>query len=337
MTEAAESYLVWPYVDVHAHVHARRRDAGGAGAPARPGEQSFERYLARMAQTNIVAAIPSPAGEGRWGRATLTGEGLGGSEGIRERVGEVREANDATAAGCRRYPERFPIGLALLEPGLGRAAVDEVERAMGEAGLVGLMCPPRATDLSEPGPGATEDALGAVLEPALEVVDARGGLALLHVGRLVGGIAPARVAADYARRFGRTTFVMANVSSSEAEHRDSIDAFAGLENVWCDFAQHPDTPDRAWDVADLVRGLSAGRLLFGSDAPYSDYRPLQDQIEAARIDAPRKDRIAWANAVDLIGRFRPGWTPPHAPPSPPGGPAGVDLWGKVPGKPGRLL
>jgi predicted TIM-barrel fold metal-dependent hydrolase len=353
MKDAAESYLVWPYVDVHAHIHGRRREAGGAAAPAPPGEQSFERYLARMAQTNIVAAIPSPAGPGRRGRRGRHREGIeraGGAEGIEgiwEGVPEVREANDATAAGCRLYPERFPIGLAFLDPRLGRVAVDEIERAMGEAGLVGLMCPPRAGAGFEAGPdnarpGTTGDAtagdaLGAVLLPALEVVDARGGLALLHVGHQVGGIAPARVAAGYARRFGRTTFVMATVSPNEPEHRESIDAFAGLENVWCDLAQHPDTPDRAWDLADLVRGLSAGRLLFGSDAPYWDYRPLQDQIEAARIDSPRKDRIAWANAVDLIGHFRPGWTPPRTPPSPPDGPAGVDLWRTGPGKSGRLL
>ena len=64
-----------------------------------------------------------------------------------------------------------------------------------------------------------------------------------------------------------------------------------------------------------TRGLSAGRLLFGSDTPYYDYRRLQEDIEAARIDAPRKDRITWANAVDLIRRFRPDWTPPRTPPA----------------------
>src|SRR5919204_591351 len=62
-----------------------------------------------------------------------------------------------------------------------------------------------------------------------------------------------------------------------------VAVLAGLENVWCDFAQHPDTADASWDLHDLVRGLGAGRLLFGSDAPYADYRLLQEQIEAARI------------------------------------------------------
>ena len=130
---------------------------------------------------------------------------------------------------------------------------------------------------------------------------------------------------------------------NEAEHHESIAAFAGLENVWCDFAQHPGHPadsrgaGGAWDLADLVRGLSASRLLFGSDTPYYDYRLLQQEIEAARIDAPRKDRITWANAVDLIRRFRPDWTPPRTPPGVPDEFAGVDVWRQQSGKPGRLL
>ena len=301
MSTADELYLVWPYVDVHAHI---RTTVGRTP----PGGQSFERYLARMAQTNVVAAIPSTARGGPRERGRQ----------------DVQAQNDATAAGCRRDPERFPIGLALVEPAFGPDAAGEIERAMTQAGLAGLMCPP----------GIAGDALASALPPSLEVVDRLYGLALLHVGG--GGIEPGAAAA-YARRFRRTSFIMANVSMDEAGHRASLAALAGLENVWCDFAQHPDTADASWDLHDLVRGLGAGRLLFGSDAPYADYRLLQEQIEAARIDAPRKDRITWGNAVDLIRRFRPGWTPPRTPPRLPDGPAGADLWRRRPGEPGRLL
>jgi hypothetical protein len=86
-----------------------------------------------------------------------------------------------------------------------------------------------------------------------------------------------------------------------------------------------------------VRGLSAGRLLFGSDAPYCDYRLLQQEIEAARMDAPRKDRLTWGNATDLIRRFRPGWTPPRTRPPMPDEFAGIDLWRREPGNSGRLV
>jgi predicted TIM-barrel fold metal-dependent hydrolase len=306
MSIASEFDLVWPFIDVHAHV-------GMTVNRTPPVGQSFEKYLARMAQSNVVAAISSTAGGGPRERGIL----------------DVRDQNDATAAGCRRYPDRFPIGLALLEAGFGQAAVDEIERAMTDAGLAGLMCHP----------GMSGHALDATLHPALEVVDARVGLALLHVG---GRDANPSAAADLARHFRRTTFIMAHVSMNERQHRESIAAFAGLENVWCDFAQHPGHPATAagaggpWDIVDLVRGLSASRLVFGSDTPYYDYRYLQQEIEAARIDAPRKDRITWANAADLIHRFRPNWTPPRTPPAVPDEFDGVDVWQHQPGKPLRL-
>src|SRR5689334_17810364 len=185
MTTGEDSYLVWPYVDVHAHV-------GTTVNRTPPVGQSFEKYLARMAQSNIVAAIPSTAGGGPRERGIL----------------DVRDQNDATAAGCRRYADRFPIGLALVEVGFGQAAADEIERAMAQAGLAGLMCHP----------GMSGHALDAVLYPSLEVVDARGGLALLHVG---GRGAEPPAAAELARRFRRTTFIMAHVSMNEAEHRAS--------------------------------------------------------------------------------------------------------------------
>src|SRR5437867_8439150 len=206
MNTANDLDLVWPYVDVHAHV-------GTTVNRTPPVGQSFEKCLARMAQTNIVAAIPSTAGGGPRERGIL----------------DVRDQNDATAAGCRQYPDRFPLGLALVEAGFGPAAADEIERAMTQAGLAGLMCHP----------GMSGHALDAALYPALEVVDARGGLALLHVG---GRGAGPSAAADLARRFRRTPFIMAHVSMNEPEHRESIADFAGLENVWCDFAQHPSDP-----------------------------------------------------------------------------------------------
>src|SRR5436190_12199399 len=160
---ANDPYLVWPFIDVHAHM-------GTTVNRTPPVGQSFEKYLARMAQTNVVAAIPSTAGGGPRERGTL----------------DVRDQNDATAACCRRYPERFPIGLALVEAGFGPAAAGEIERAMAQAGLAGLMCHP----------GMSGHALDAVLHPALEVVDAREGLALLHVG---GRGAEPSAAADLAR------------------------------------------------------------------------------------------------------------------------------------------
>jgi predicted TIM-barrel fold metal-dependent hydrolase len=123
---------------------------------------------------------------------------------------------------------------------------------------------------------------------------------------------------------------------SPAGHRAAVEHLAGLDNVWADFAQHPEE-DSGWDLADLVRHFGSERLLFGSDSPYVDHRRLQAQIERAALPEATKDGIAHANAVSLIRRFRPEWSPAGAPPEVPATLAGVDLWREQPGQPGRLL
>jgi len=288
-----------PYIDVHAHI-------GRTINRVPPVGQTAEKYLARMAQSAVVAAILCPAAGGPQARGAL----------------DTRDQNEAIAQACRRYPARFPIGLAILEVRHERAAVEEIGRAMDQAGLLGFMCHP----------GLSGHALGEELWPALEVVDARRGLVLLHVG---GRGTEARAAA-HARRFRNTTFIMAHVSMTKDQHLAAVQHLAGLENVWADFAQHPAGADESWDLADLARRFGADRLLFGSDSPYYDHRLLQAQIEAAALSDDVKDRIAWRNARDLIRRFRPGWERDPGPLLVPEEFAGADLWAHQPGKPGRL-
>ncbi|HEX2516246.1 MAG TPA: amidohydrolase family protein [Chloroflexota bacterium] len=302
---AAGSVPGRPYIDVHAHL-------GETINRVPPVGQSAEKYLARMAQSGVVAAIPCPAAGGPQARGVL----------------DTRDEAEAIAGACRRYPRRFPLGLANLEVRHQRAGVDELERGMAESGLLGFMVHP----------GISGHQLGPVLHEALEVVAARGGLALLHVG---GGASEAAAGA-LARRFPGATFIMAHVSTTATGHRAAIEHLAGLENVWADFAQHPSTADASWDIPHLVRHFGEGRLLFGSDAPYFDYRRLQAQIEGAGLPERLKDAIAHGNATGLIRRFRPRWEPDLGPVGDPQGPllgpfAEVDLWRTQPGQPARLV
>ena len=100
-----------PYIDVHAHL-------GETINRVPPVGQSAEKYLARMAQSGVVAAIPCPAAGGPQARGVL----------------DTRDEAEAIAGACRRYPRRFPLGLANLEVRHQRAGVDELERGMAESG-----------------------------------------------------------------------------------------------------------------------------------------------------------------------------------------------------------
>jgi predicted TIM-barrel fold metal-dependent hydrolase len=289
-----------PYIDVHVHI-------GDTINRTPPVGQSAETFVGRMAQSGVVAGVLCPAAGGPQARG----------------VADTRDQNEAIAAACRRWPERFPVGLTVVEVRHLRPGVDELERAMDASGLAGFMVHP----------GISGHQLGPVLDDWLEVVDARDGLVLLHIG---GGRTEAGAAA-LARRYRRASFIMAHVSMTPAGHRAAVEHLAGLDNVWADFAQHPAEDDPGWDLADLVRHFGPERLVFGSDSPYFDHRRLQAQIERAALPEAIKDGIAHANAVRLIRRFRPEWSPPAAPPEVPATLAGVDLWREQPGQPGRLL
>jgi predicted TIM-barrel fold metal-dependent hydrolase len=288
-----------PYVDVHAHI-------GDTINRSPPVGQTVEKYLARMAQSSVYAAIPFPAAGGPLARGVL----------------DTRDQNQTIAAACRSHPSRFPIGLAIVEVRHLQAGVDELERAMRDDGLLGFMVHP----------GISGHAMAEELFPTLEVVDARGGIAMLHIG---GRGTEAR-AAVYARRFKNSTFLMAHVSMTREQHRLAVQHLARLDNAWYDFAQHPPDADPSWGIPDLVEQLGADRLLFGSDIPYYDYRILQGQIEAAPLPEDMKDGIAWRNAVDLIRRFKPEWQLDRTPVETPAAFADADLWAQQPGRPGRL-
>ena len=288
-----------PYIDAHAHI-------GETINRVPPVGQTIEKYLARMAESGVHAAVPCPAAGGPQARGAL----------------DTRAQNDAIAAACRTYPDRFPIGLGIVEVRHQQAAADEIARCMDEAGLQGLMIHPALSASS----------LGPELRPALEVVDARGGMALLHVG---GGGYEARAAA-HAKQFKRITFVMAHVSMRREHFPASVEHLAGLENVWADFAQHPAVDDETWNLAAHVKHFGAERLLFGSDAPYYDWRILEKQIEGSGLDEATKDRMAWRNAEELIRRFKPEWGMSTLPVETPAEWRDVELWRTLPGQPARL-
>jgi uncharacterized protein len=286
-----------PYVDVHAHL-------GDTVSRYPACSQSAEKYLARMADSNVVAAVPCPAGGGPQARGVL----------------DTRDQNEQIADACRRRPDRFPIGMGIVEVRHLQPGVDELERSMDHSGLLGFMIHP----------GLSGHAMAEELWPFLEVVDARKGLVLLHVA---GGGHEPRVA-RHAKRFKNTTFIMAHVTFRAGQHTVAAESFGGLENVWCDIAQQAQGYDDA--IPELVKGVGADRIVFGSDIPYYDYRRLQRQIEASPVDAATKDKIAAGNAVDLIRRFRPDWQVPATPTPAPAGFESVDLWEELPNQPGRL-
>lgn len=267
-----------PYVDVHVHIGMTVDRDPQVG-------QNTPKCLARMADTNVLSAIIGPTAVG---------------SPITRGLLDIMDQNDAISRACRSFPDRFPIGLALIELRLERAGVTELERAMSEGGLKGVMYHPTAGGIK------------GELVPFVEIASMYKGLCLLH-GR------PADIA-TYAKQFAQATFLVSAVHDDVAEYcRD-------LDNVWFGVVQLPKGPGAEWDFAKLVDQLGNERIVFGSDTPYFDYRIIQAQIEAAPVDEETKDRIAYRNAINLVKRFTAEWELPAQPVVAPQNYAPEQLW-----------
>ena len=266
------------YIDVHCHIGTTITYDPAVG-------QTTGRCLARMASAGVVAAVVGPTAVG--------------SSQIRG-ILDTKDQNGIIVRACQQFPDRFPIGLALIELRHGQVGADALEETLVEGGLQGIMWHPAGMTFERQ------------LYPFLEVASLRGGLCLLHES-------PERTAA-YARRFPNLVFIV------HAGVEEEFESCKQLDNVWFEVVQRPKGSKSDWDLPQLINELGSERILFGSDLPYYDFRILQAQVEAADIDEATRDRIAFHNAVTLIQSFRPDWEPPGEAPAAPQNYTYEEIW-----------
>ena len=273
-----------PYIDCHNHI-------GRTIDRVPPVGQNTAMSLARFAETHIYAAISAP---------TAVGSPI--SRGIED----IRLQNEVIARACRDFPDRFPLGLALIEPRFGKLGIEEAERAMSELDLVGIVGHPPIREWCI---------------PFVEAAAARDGLCNLHLhNELMGRIA---------RMFPKATFIV-HASTYAVEN------FAGLDNVWFEVVQYPDGQGTEWDFEWMANQVGQERIIFGADLPYYDYRVLQKTIEEADISDDLKDRIAYKNIIHLIQKFKPDWVMPDTLITAPRIYKSDELWAVNPDNPVRL-
>ena len=127
-----------PYIDCHNHIGLTINRVPPVG-------QNTAMCLSRFAETSVYAAISMPTAVG---------------SPITRGVDDIWDQNAVIARAGQAFPDRFPIGLALIEPRFGQRGIEEVEKAMSELGLVGIVGHPPVR----------EDAI-----PFIEAAAARGG------------------------------------------------------------------------------------------------------------------------------------------------------------------
>ena len=208
--------------------------------------------------------------------------------------------NDSVADMVRQFPDTF-AGFASIDPAKGVAAVNELERAIGELGLCGLKLHPIAQGFA-----ANEHRYYPLWEKCVEL----GIPALFHTGQTGWGAGtpggagaklkyghPIPYLDDVAADFPELTVVLAHpsfpwqdVALSMAVHKTNV--FIDLSG-WSPKYFPP-------NLVHYARSLLQDKRLFGSDFPaISPERWVND---FAKLDFPAdtQEKIYWRNALEVL-------------------------------------
>lgn len=171
----------------------------------------------------------------------------------------VRECNDAVFAAMRAFPDRI-LGYCYVNPGYGRESLEEIDRCLGELGMIGIKLY-RQYKANDP-----------VVFPVIEKAVAMGVPVLWHAGNqtsLIRGhpdpadknTSHAGDIAELARRYPEAILIEGHIGGG-GDWEWAIRQLRYVPNVYLD------TSGSVIDsgmIEMAVRELGAERLLFGTD------------------------------------------------------------------------
>lgn len=206
-------------IDMHAHWMPKalydalsQRTEPPMVAPSDDGTARYDTAESRVAEMDAHG----------FDRGVLSLSPVGGLDSLPldEALPLCRAFNDATAAACRAYPDRFS-GFAMLPSADMRAMVDEFERVMALPGMVGAVLA---------GDGFLSLRRAEKFRPIFEAGDARGALFLVHYGRLADDDTPRLDLSDNGHARRGTLDMQARISSNMITFcmTDFLDAYPNV-------------------------------------------------------------------------------------------------------------
>jgi hypothetical protein len=250
-------------IDVHVHVgiSSTLQVAGGA-----------EDILKLMDFNGIDQSVISPI------------PGYTTSRGIQDSV----EQNNNIAEAVRRWPDRFPRGLGVVEPRHGKRALMEIDRMYEQLGLHGLMF---HNDFN--GVTVDDSRMYAILDRSSEFP---GKVIMIHTAQQSMIESPIQFMA-VANAFPELIFVDAHSMMLPAQLSASEMVARTCPNVYFDtcLSYHHD-----WPIERAVKTIGAERMVFGSDNPYF-YRCVDKVIiEWAEINKEQREQIFFKTASKVF-------------------------------------
>lgn len=195
------------------------------------------------------------------------------------------EANDY-ALRLRDLMPDFFLPFCYVTPAFPEAAVDEIRRCVGGAGMVGvkLWVARRACEPTlDPIAAAAVEWDVPILQHAWRKT----------VGQLAGESYPADVA-ELARRHPRARIIMAHLNGVNPRGLEDV---VDCPNICVD-TSGGDPESGMIELA--VKRLGAERVVFGSDMPIRHFGVSLAKVVGAEISAEAKRAVLWGNAARLL-------------------------------------
>lgn len=193
------------------------------------------------------------------------------------------EGNSNVAAAVRQFPHRF-IGFTTINPWTRARGLDELKRCRQEFGFRGLVIHPILQGFE-----ANDPLVFPLVEAAVSagmIVYVTGGAPYLAM--------PYKIA-DLAGRFPEGTFILGHAGWDF--HFDVPYCLEACPNLIAETSKNG-----LANLEALVRKFGAGRLLFGSDHPFSSYDTEIEKIKLLPgLSDEDRGAILHGNAARLLG------------------------------------
>ena len=207
--------------------------------------------------------------------------------------------NDFIASCVQRHPDTF-LGFASVDPWKGRAAIEELRRAVADLGLRGLKLHPSA-QLFEPNDRRFYDLWAAAAELDIPVLFHTGttglGAGLPGGGGIKLRYSQPMLLDDVAADFPELTIVCAHPSWPWQD--ETLAMAQHKTNVWIDLSGWS---PRRWspELTKAVLGPLQDRALFGTDYPFIRFGKWLDAFRSHEPTPEVEEKILAGNARRLL-------------------------------------
>jgi len=202
--------------------------------------------------------------------------------------GDYRRGNDGVAAAVRRYPGRF-LGYAVINPTYPDDIERELHRCLDELGLFAVKLHPTEH-------GTPPDA--PAYHRVYTAMQVRRGLILSHT------FGDPRTLDALAAGYPDVTFLVAHTGAVyDPQLAEALAVvLAARPNVYLDTCL---SRVHYGDLEQWVEAVGAGRLVFGTDAPFNDNAHQLGRVTHAALPEADKRAVLGGTMARIIERVTP--------------------------------